>query len=335
MKNGGKMKSFEIRPFEEKYVEAAAKLFAENFQIERKKVSFLPERFEDYKTVVPLLRNYIKKTPGVVAVKNDRLVGYMIGSLLPNWQGRRSVFVPVWGHSVREENRRRILEQMYAFISSHWVANGCFTQLVTVLAQDQEIIETLFWLGFGMAAIDAMQEIKEIQGPVADIEIRKATKDDLATILSLHHEHQRYMADSPIYTAMVEKRSREYYEKRLSNPSNTLWFGLYQGKVIAYMIIMPLTEEYLITDEKTAWVQGAFTQEHLRSKGIGTALLKHSLAWAKAQGYVRCAVDFEGENLLGSRFWLKYFKPICFSLIRQIDQRIGWAHAKRADEHFW
>ena len=329
------MKCYELRPFEDKYIEEAAKLFAENFRNERKKIAFLPVRFEDYKTVVPLLINYIKKSPGVVGVKNNHLVGYMISSLLPNWRGRRSVYVPVWGHSVREENCRRILEQMYTFISSHWVANGCFTQLITVLAQDNEIIDTLFWLGFGMAVIDAMQEIKEIQDPVPDSEIRKATIDDLATILSLFHEHQRYMAGPPIFMAMVEKRSREYYEKLLSNPLNTLWFGLYQGKVVAYMIIMPVTEEYLITDEKTAWIQGAFTQEPLRNKGIGTALLKHSLAWAKSQGFVRCAVDFEGENLLGTRFWLKYFEPICFTLIRQIDQRIGWAHAKRADEHFW
>ncbi|MDH5187049.1 MAG: GNAT family N-acetyltransferase [candidate division WOR-3 bacterium] len=329
------MKSFELRPFEEKYVEDAAKLFAENFQIEREKVSFLPERFEDYKTVVPLLRNYLKKVPGVIAIKNNRLVGYLIGSLLPNWRGRRSVYIPVWANSVREENRRRILEQMYTLLSLRWVANGCFTHLITVLAQDKEIIDALFWLGFGMAVIDAMQEIKEIQSPVADIEIRKATSDDLATIVSLCHEHQRYMAGPPIFMAMVEKRSREYYEKWLSNPSNTMWFGLYQGKVVAYMIIMPMTEEYLITDEKTAWIQGAFTQEHLRCKGIGTALLKQCLAWAKSQGYVRCAVDFEGENLLASRFWLKYFQPICFSLIRQIDQRIAWAHAERADEHFW
>lgn len=329
------MRSFELRPFEEKFVEAAAKLFAENFRKERNKVGFLPERFEDYKTVVPLLDNYIKKSPGVVAITNDRLVGYMIGSLLPNWRGRRSVYVPVWGHSVREESRRKILEQMYALISSRWVANGCFTQLITVLAQDKEIIDTLFCLGFGMAVIDAMQEINEIQGSVADIEIRKATIDDLAAILSLCHEHQRYMAGPPIFMAMVEKRSKEYYEKLMANPLNTLWLGSYQGRIVAYMIIMPLSEEYLITDEKTAWIQGAFTQEPLRDKGIGTALLKHSLAWAKSQGYLRCAVDFEGENLLGSRFWLKYFEPICFSLIRQIDQRIGWAQAKRADEHFW
>ena len=39
------------------------------------------------------------------------------------------------------------------------------------------------------------------------------------------------------------------------------------------------------------------------------------------QGYVRCAVDFEPENVLGARFWLRAFQPVCYSLFRQVDER--------------
>jgi hypothetical protein len=33
-------------------------------------------------------------------------------------------------------------------------------------------------------------------------------------------------------------------------------------------------------------------------------------------------VSFEPMNLLGTRFWLKYFKPVCFSVVRHIDDRL-------------
>ena len=108
-----------------------------------------------------------------------------------------------------------------------------------------------------------------------------------------------------------------------SNPLNALWLASYEGEVVSYLGIGPFSEDaaHIISDEKTASITRAFTKEHLRGKGIGTTLLNQSLNWARSQGYERCAVDFEPENVLGSSFWLKHFKPICFSLIRQIDQR--------------
>jgi len=75
---------------------------------------------------------------------------------------------------------------------------------------------------------------------------------------------------------------------------------------------------------------GAFTKEDKRQRGIGTALLNHSLEWARSAGYQRCTVEFESTNTVGSNFYhRKGFKPVCYSLARHIDERITWAHDKR------
>jgi hypothetical protein len=58
-------------------------------------------------------------------------------------------------------------------------------------------------------------------------------------------------------------------------------------------------------------------------------VLNHGLDWAQSTGYERCAVDFEPQNLAGARFWLKHFQPVCYSLIRHVDERIAWAQADR------
>jgi predicted GNAT family acetyltransferase len=78
----------------------------------------------------------------------------------------------------------------------------------------------------------------------------------------------------------------------------------------------------IIYDEKTTSIYAAFTKEKVRGEGIATVLLDHALKSARASGYERCAVPFEPMNLLGTRFWLKYFKPVCFSVLRHIDDRI-------------
>lgn len=57
--------------------------------------------------------------------------------------------------------------------------------------------------------------------------------------------------------------------------------------------------------------------------GIATALLAHALDHARLCGYQRCAVPFEPMNPLGSRFWLKYFQPVCYSFLRNIDNRLA------------
>lgn len=45
-----------------------------------------------------------------------------------------------------------------------------------------------------------------------------------------------------------------------------------------------------------------------------------------------CSVNFESYNVSGSNFWMRYFTPVCFSLIRRIDERIGWANKYRNGE---
>ncbi|UCE28318.1 MAG: GNAT family N-acetyltransferase [Candidatus Coatesbacteria bacterium] len=331
------MTSYKIKPFNEEHSEDAARLFAERFGMEREHVSLLPTRFEDFRTVLPLLNNLVVKSPGVIAVGNDGLVGFLIGRLLPSWRGGRSVWVPEWANAVAGRERREVFQRMYASLAYEWVANGCFTHLISTLAHDEDVLDELFWLGFGMVAVDAMRGLGDVEGPFADVEIRRAAIRDLEVAESLSHEQERYMATSPILMALVEKSRGEFHKEILSNPAQATWLASYKGEVVSGMRIGPSTQDaaYIITDERTASITAAFTKEHVRCKGIGATLLQHSLDWAKSEGYERCAVDFEPENVLARSFWLRRFKPVSFSLVRQVDRRIAWAHSRRKDEHFW
>jgi GNAT superfamily N-acetyltransferase len=327
---------YEIKPLRKEDLEDAAKLFVKSFKIEREYSPLLPSRFEDANVILPLLDNLLSKSPGVAAVSNNKLVGFLIGQLLPSWRGRRSVWVPECANVVVGQKRKEVFQEMYARLAHQWVANGCFTHLISVLAHDEEIIDELFWLGFGMAAVDAIRDLGDAEGPFADVEVRRAGVNELEAVVSLGHEYGRYMTESPTFMALVEKSDTEFQKATLSEPSSATWLALYEGEAVSYMRVGPSHEDasYVIQDEKTASITKAFTKEHVRGRGIGATLLKRSLDWAKSGGYERCAVDFEPENVLGRSFWLRHFQPVSFALIRQIDGRIAWAHKDREDEHF-
>ena len=92
---------------------------------------------------------------------------------------------------------------------------------------------------------------------------------------------------------------------------------------------------HIIRDAKTTSITRAFTEARSRNGGIATALLNRSLEWARSEGYERCAVDFEPMNILAARFWTRHFRPVCYALARYVDDRVAWAHEKRAANDMW
>jgi len=120
-----------------------------------------------------------------------------------------------------------------------------------------------------------------------------------------------------------------------ANSANALWLAYRGGEVVACMGLEPSnpTACYIIRDEKTTSITSAFTRESERNQGLATALLNHSLAWARSVGYARCAVDFESQNIPAVRFWLRHFQPVCYSLIRWVDERIAGSRENRDVDH--
>lgn len=227
------------------------------------------------------------------------------------------MFSPEWANAADLENSRRIYEEMYAHLSASWVADGCFTHLVSMLANDHDGINGWHWLSFGMIAADAVRDLQPVQGCDADVDVRRACLEDVEQVMTLDEALWQHMAAPSIFLADAEERAterdRSYYEEWLQNPEKALWLAYHGTDAVAYMGLGPASDDasYIICDEKTTSIFGAFTREKARCSGIAMALLDRSLEWARAQGYERCAVDFEPMNPLATRFWLRHFEPVC------------------------
>lgn len=84
---------------------------------------------------------------------------------------------------------------------------------------------------------------------------------------------------------------------------------------------------WVVNGDRKIAVNGAYVKPEHRGKGIAKVLLSTIMDWAAKEGLIRCSVDFEATNLEASRFWLKYFQPVCRSMVRRLDQRIVRDHS--------
>jgi GNAT superfamily N-acetyltransferase len=313
--------SLQIASLREEHLGDAAALVTARYKALRERVPILPSRYEQVDTVAAMLRGLIGETEGVIAIRGSRLAGFLAGLLIPEFLGKRSVYSPEWANGAELGESRRVYEEMYGPLSARWVADGCFTHLVTLLGHDREGIEGWQWLGFGLAAVDGVRELKPVEGDAAEVEVRQASLEDAREVAALGEALERHLAAAPTFWI----HEPQDYKEWLREPRNTAWLAYEGGEAVGCMGLEPGHGGgcEILQDEKTVGIAMAFTREGARGRGTATALLNRSLEWAQAEGYERCAVDFESMNILAARFWMRWFEPVCYSLMRCIDERVG------------
>jgi GNAT superfamily N-acetyltransferase len=315
--------ALDVIPLAPKHLEDATKLVSRRYAALHEQVPALPARYGDAGTLLPLLDDIASSGSGVAAVRGEQLVGFLAAWTIPSFRGKRTAFSPEWANGALPADSQRIYERMYAHLAALWVAGGSLTHLISTLANDHEGIEGWHWLGFGMLAADAVRDLSPVEGEPAETEVRRARSQDADQVQTLEQALRQHLAASPVFLVDTVDRQPEGNAVWLEDPDRPVWLAYCDGTPVAYIGIGPASEDAstIIRDARTASITGAFTKPAARSKGIGTALLDETLAWARANGYVRCAVDFEPMNSLAARFWLRHFRPVCYTLVRHVDER--------------
>ncbi len=317
--------SINIVPLQQEHVEGAAGMVAAEYEVQRRTVPCLPSRYEDPMEIRPLLAGLLGNHPGVAAISGERLIGFLSGQVLNEFRGKRAVYCPEWAHAAHSKNRRRIYQAMYARLSRQWTGRQCFTHVITTFAHDSNVPDMWFWFGFGLTVVDAMCDLNRPSGDAADIDIVRAGPADAELVTDFWRQLQTYLVQAPVFRYPPGEERCEALGRGVHYPEQPTWLAYHKGKAVAFLGLQPAcaSAAYIIRDQKTVSVSGAFVKENFRSCGIGTALLHRALVWARSNDHLRCAVDFESQNVSGVRFWMKHFQPICYSLIRQIDERVA------------
>jgi GNAT superfamily N-acetyltransferase len=314
-----------IIPLNHEHLEAAAALVSSRYQALRTQHPLLPVQYQHPQNFRPMLQNIMDAgCPGVAALQDGQLVGFMTGWLMPDFRGKRSVYSPEWANAAQEINCRYIYERMYQSLADHWVAEKYIAHYLSIFADDQQAIQACHWLGFGLLGVDALRGLEPVEGASSQIEVRLANLQDLDQVMELHEGMVQFARSSP-YFFIGNHLDKTDYIAWIQQTDRVIWLALVNQDPVAFLRIGPANDDVaaIIVDQKTTSIYEAFTQEKMRGKAIGRTILAHALEDAHATGYQRCAVDFESMNFIGTRFWFgQGFKPVCYSLLRMIDERV-------------
>jgi ribosomal protein S18 acetylase RimI-like enzyme len=102
----------------------------------------------------------------------------------------------------------------------------------------------------------------------------------------------------------------------MNEPANSLWLALDGKKAVGYMRFEADNETAVLAAPDNITITGAYIRPQYRGRKAGAALLAAAIQAYANQGYQRCSVNFESFNPEAAAFWMKYFEPVCLSVIR-------------------
>lgn len=315
-----------IEPFREKHIIDAVKLFKVNFSNLRDSFTYLPNKFENLDFISKKLKDITSENPSFVALESNKIVGYMTGySNISELKGSfTGSYTPEWAHSAITDGYRNIYEELYRTLSGIWSNQNNYTHIISFL-KNVDLIETLSMLGFGMQVIDAVRTLNPIiEDPSANYTIEQANKTHIAQLKEMQQLIDNHLESPPIFLKrdIFEMDDQQIINEFIANDKITL-IAKKEDEIISCIRGTKNDGNIsLIQDKGTFAINFGYTKKEYRNTGISAHLLNEIILQAKKEGATFCSVDFESQNIEGRNFWLKYFQPIVYSMMRKIDDRI-------------
>jgi hypothetical protein len=341
VEKGVNMKT-EYLPFRSEMTPEAGKLLAQRHICNRQVLPLLPARFEEpqaaSKAVESLWQS--KFGSGYAAFRNGEMLAYLIGDFEDQpWARSGYVYLP--GYALASGESAAILQDLYALLGEDWVRRGIFSHNLYISAADQDVIQTLFAIGFGQERVDALLDLSRFEFPILDepegLVIRRARKGDEEFLGSVAYVMIDALTSAPYWLpVMPESRIawKERWGSRAGDEEWLVWMALEHDQAVATVAFVfepadPLEQDseiqMLITD-RTVHLGTAVTRPESRGRGVANILTWRGLEEAHGMGFEVCLVNWIGANLLAARYWPRFgFRPAAYRLSKQIHREIAWA----------
>jgi ribosomal protein S18 acetylase RimI-like enzyme len=300
------MPELEIQPFTDEHLDGAAGLLEQRHARHVEAEPLLPAEI-DFRAEVEAIFG-ADGTSGVIAIRDGRLVGYLLGALRDENPWGPNVWVELAGHAVEEPE---LVRDLYAAAATTWVEEGRHRHYALVPATDRELVDAWFRLSFGAQHAAGIQETPEsVDGAPAGVVARRAVAEDVDAVVRLDQELPRHQELSPVFApgaAWTNEESREEFLSDVGDPEIGLLVAEVDGQVVSLLAMVPIEKSSmhagLSRPERAAFLGFAATLPEARGSGAGLALTNAGFDWAREQGYPVVVVDWRETNLLASRFW--------------------------------
>jgi GNAT superfamily N-acetyltransferase len=316
----------EIRPFDDEYLDGAARLLAARQAAHRAAEPLLSSRFEDAaaarREIAALWSE--EGASGAVALRDGRVVAYVVGVGRAEEIWGPNVWVESAGHATVDAEDIR---DVYAPAAERWVEEGRTRQYVLAPATDSALVEAWFRLCFGQQQAHAVRETSGAEPAIPrGFEIRPPALDEVEQLVELDLALPRHQQLAPVFSTLTlpsRDEARAEWEKTLAESDEHILIAYRDGRPLACWSVVDFGRsrhnEGVMQLEGTAYLGFAVTLPEARGSGIGTALTEASLAWAATEGFRAMVTDWRVTNLLASRFWpARGFRTAFVRLYRSI-----------------
>jgi ribosomal protein S18 acetylase RimI-like enzyme len=300
------MPAVQIQPFSDEHLDDAARL--------------LEGRHARHRGVEPLLREQVDfrdeletlwardGASGAVALREGRVVGYLLGTLRDDSIWGPNAWVEAAGHAVEETEDAR---DLYAAAAERWVEQGRTRHYVLVPA-DEALIDAWFRAGFGGQHAHGIREVPahtEVAVP-AGFEIRHPEESEIDELIDVGLALARHQRKAPVFSQLPvpsEDEERQEWLETLAGDDEEVLIGYLADRPVACWSVTSIERSGehvgLVRPDRAAFLGFAATLPESRGSGIGVALTDACFAWAAEHEYPTMVTDWRETNLLASRFW--------------------------------
>jgi GNAT superfamily N-acetyltransferase len=316
--------TFEVRPFGEEDLAAAAVLLADRHRRHRAAEPLLPAAYEEPEAARAEIEAlwHAPGTTGAAAVRDGRLVGYLLGAPRDDAVWGPNVWVEPAGHAAAEPEDVR---DLYAAVAQAWVDEGRTRHFALVPATDAELVDAWFRLSFGQQQAHATREVNAGARPPAGV--RRAGPRDVDALVELEPVLPAVQDRAPTFAFKLvaddPDEVRADIEQEVANPGVGLLVAEAEGRIVGSFLVCPVEMSSsvvgLCRPPGGCYLAWAATLPSVRGTGAGLALMQAADAWAHEAGYSVMTIDWRVANLLASRFWVRRgFRPTFLRLSRSI-----------------
>ena len=260
-------------------------------------------------------------TSGAVALRGDRVVGFLLGTRRDDEIWGPNVWVEFAGHAVEEAED---LRDLYAAAAARWLDEGRPRHYAQVPATDAALIDAWSRLSFGQQHAAGIREVPDVGWPDG---VRRAEPRDVDALVALTPLLGDHQAASPVFARGFpaddpDELRAELLADLVRDEIGELVFerdGIIVGAFESAPVEKSSVHVGLARPTGAALLGWAATLPEARGSGAGRALTDGTFAWARERGHETIVTDWRVTNLQASRFWPRRgFRPTFLRLYRAI-----------------
>jgi ribosomal protein S18 acetylase RimI-like enzyme len=131
-------------------------------------------------------------------------------------------------------------------------------------------------------------------------------------------EHAQHYRQPPVLMEAYHPADSHALAQFLGRPQNSIWLAMDGENYMGYLRfeVNNTDSAAIVAAPDRIANTGAYIRPQYRGRKAAVSVLNAALRSYADQGFRRCSVDFESFNPEAVSFWLRYFEPVCFSLLR-------------------